>query len=190
MKIKPSTLSDLCGFVDGILHCFVLCLIVLLFWYNVFRRWNSFNHIYGQYLDLPDTKEILFAIQPLSDEAMGLDFCVSYAKFFIYKQRLFHDNNYPMKDVLACLWYTLAIDICENKTHFFQQLQYLLDVLQKLYCMILSIVKAKMSQHNSSQAKTQKLSHNVRNLMAISPMLFRWHNTSIESNRRWVHRFR
>ena len=47
-----------------------------------------------------------------------------------------------------------------------------------------------MSLYNSVQAKTSKLSDHVRNFMMISPMLFRWHNKSIESNRRWAHRFR
>ena len=52
------------------------------------------------------------------------------------------------------------------------------------------IVLAQMSLYNSVQTKTSKLSDHVHNFMMISPMLFRWHNKSIESNRRWAHRFR
>ena len=47
-----------------------------------------------------------------------------------------------------------------------------------------------MSLYNSVQAKTSKLSDHVRNFIMISPMLFRWYNKSMESNRRWAHRFR
>ena len=64
-KIKPSPLCDHCGSVDEIPNFFVLCPIVLLFWKDFFRWWNSFNHIHGQSFDLPGTKEILFGIQPL-----------------------------------------------------------------------------------------------------------------------------
>ena len=131
MKIKPSPLCDHCGSVDNIPHFFVLCPIVLLFWKDFFGWWTSFNHIHGQSFDLTGTKEIFVGIQTLSDQAMGLNFCVIYAKYFIDKQRLFHDNNYPMKDFLAGLRYTVTIekDICENKTKSFQRLQYLLDFL-------------------------------------------------------------
>ena len=131
IKIKPSPLCDHCGSVDDIPHVFVLCPIVLLFWKYFYGWWNSFNHIHGQSFDLTGTKEILFGIQPLSNQALGLNFCVLYAKYFIYKQRLFHDNNYPMKDFLAGLRYTVTIekDICENKTKSFQRLQNLLDLL-------------------------------------------------------------
>ena len=52
------------------------------------------------------------------------------------------------------------------------------------------IVLAQMSLYNSVQTKTSKLSDHVHNFMMISPMLFRWHNKSIESNLRWAHRFR
>ena len=47
-----------------------------------------------------------------------------------------------------------------------------------------------MSLYNSVQAKTSKLSDHVRNFTIISPTLFRWHNKSIEYNRRLAHRFR
>ena len=60
------------------------------FWKDFFKWWNNFNHIHRQSFDLSGTKEILslFGIQPLSDQAMGLNFCVLYAKYFIYKQTI------------------------------------------------------------------------------------------------------
>ena len=48
---------------------------------------------------------------------MGLHYCVLYAKYFIYKQKLFYDNNYPMKDFSG--WSTIYTN--HRERHLWKQ---------------------------------------------------------------------
>ena len=64
----------------------------------------------------PDVYDILFGIKNKNDGHEVLNFCKLYIKYYIYKQRLFHDNTLSISEIFNEIRYKLDIErkICKN----------------------------------------------------------------------------
>ncbi len=85
--------------VDDLPHFFIRCLKVKEFWLHWFHWWECLsgivirnNQVIEQY--------VLFGFPSNSDVMQVLKFCILYAKYYIYIQRLFINNTL---DLYTCL---------------------------------------------------------------------------------------
>jgi hypothetical protein len=115
MNIKEEPVCSYCEEIDDIQHFFVNCTPVRKFWLTV-QTW--LNNMYNTNIILSE-KTIIFGCMPEDDMLEALNFVILLGKFYIYKQRLFHDNEINFLEYLIDLKYKLDIEeqICKhNKT--------------------------------------------------------------------------
>ena len=93
------------------------CTEVGRFWAAFFNWWNETGHSYPQFQfpHWPGAKEILLGIPGRDNKILVLNFCILYGKFYIYKQRLFGENNLSLRSFLASLKYQLQIEELVSK---------------------------------------------------------------------------
>ena len=60
--------------------------------------------------------DILFGMKSMNDAHEVLNFCILHIKYYIYKQRLFHDNTLSIRKKCNEIRYKVDIEwkICEN----------------------------------------------------------------------------
>jgi hypothetical protein len=130
MKLKDSPLCSYCDQEDSICHFFLFCPKVKDFWHSFFSWWNRLGEI-----QIPYSGEefILFGYQQKEDVFNVLNYCILHAKFFIYKQRLFHSNKLDLYEFLVELKFKLQIEhsICKDKLSFikFEKYTFVYDQL-------------------------------------------------------------
>ena len=108
MKIKDSPVCSFCNNVDSIEHFFFYCQNTRQFWEEFFA-WS--NGIYQMSITNHETvKCILFGLPSENDRTTAMNFCLLYGKYFIYKQKLFHNGEFHMISFLAELKYKLDIE--------------------------------------------------------------------------------
>ena len=115
MKIKTHSTCSYCPEDDTIRHFFLFCPRVEAFWQHFFNWWNRLDNI-----QIPHTTElnILFGYMSNENVFMALNYCILHGKYYIYKQRLFHNNNLDLYEFLVELRYKLQIeyDICKKNS--------------------------------------------------------------------------
>ena len=113
MKIKPVPTCSYCPEVDDIQHFFFSCGNVFQLWLLFFNWWNTKELDNGgsktNFPIFPCGYDIIFGIQQSKDRSKLLNYCVLYTKFFIYRKRLFNNNELTLFDLLAYLKYQLQI---------------------------------------------------------------------------------
>ena len=106
ITIKSSNICDHCTEVDDLLHFFLYCQRVHTFWVSLFKWWNRTSKI-----SIQDESEIieciLFGFPVESDIFNVLNFIVLYAKYYIYRQRLYNDNKIDFFEFLIILKHKL-----------------------------------------------------------------------------------
>ena len=117
MKIKPSPTCSYCPCIDDSVHFFYGCDKVKEFWISFFNWWNTTDTIQTNFPNFPSSQDILLGIHTQDDIITALNFCIIHAKYYIYKDRLFHDNSLSFMGFLSYLKYQLQIEdtICRNE---------------------------------------------------------------------------
>ena len=116
MKITDNPKCDFCKDIDDIRHFFLFCPKVNAFWNSFFQWWNNLTDIKisFNYENLEEC--ILFGFPIEGDVFEVLNYCILVAKFYIYRQRLFNDNDIDLFSCLVELKYNIKIEygICKN----------------------------------------------------------------------------
>ena len=116
LKIKDSPKCEFCNDIDTIVHFFVYCPKIEAFWKSFFLWWNKVDDLKispnCEHLE----ESILFGFQIEGGIFDVLNYCILVAKFYIYKQRLFTENNIDLYTFLVQLKYRLRIlyNICKH----------------------------------------------------------------------------
>ena len=116
MKIKASPQCSYCDEIDDTSHFCFHCLNVRHLWYLFCQTWNGKEYHRVNVPNYPDVYDILFGIKNMNDGHEVLNFCILHIKYYIYKQRLFHDNTLSIRDICNEIQYKLDIErkIYEN----------------------------------------------------------------------------
>ena len=121
MKLISSPKCEFCDSIDTIRHFFLFCNSSDQFWNSFFLWWNRVSDIQipPEFDSLQES--ILFGFQSKADVFLVLNFCVLLAKYYIYRQKMYYNNNVDFYDFLKELRYKLTIEknICnDNKTPY------------------------------------------------------------------------
>ncbi len=116
-KIKNCSVCDYCVNVDDLPHCFIRCLKVKQFWLHWFNWWENLSGI-GIRKSQAIEECILFGFLSNSDVMQVLNFCILYAKYYIYIQSLFNNNTLDLYTCLKQLKQALKTEenICKKNT--------------------------------------------------------------------------
>ena len=116
MKIKASPQCSHCDEIDDTSHFFFHCPNVRNLWYLFFQMWNGIEYHRVNFPNYPDVYDILFGVKNMNDGHEILNFCILHIKYYIYKQRLFHDNTLSIREICNEIRYKLDIEkqICEK----------------------------------------------------------------------------
>ena len=121
MKISDSPKCNFCNKNDTLLHFFLYCPKVKQFWHSLFQWWNNLGNLNIDIESDALQEIIIFGIQANEDVLCVFNFCSLNAKHYIYKQRLFHENNVDFYEYLIELKYKLTLEkrIClDSNTEF------------------------------------------------------------------------
>ena len=81
----------------------------------------------------PNEKGIIFGLKNSSDGMIVLNFCILHIKYYIYRQRLFHENIFQLDEIRHMLSAKLEIEkkICqkEEKNYKFEKFRNLYENL-------------------------------------------------------------
>ena len=136
MKIKDSANCTLCHQIDDISHFFFHCPTVQIFWVSFFNWWNNVGYSVVDFPGSISVKHILFGFIQETDDHFVLNYCLQYAKFYVYKHRLFGENNLDIQGLQNYLRWKIRIErqisINEGKVFKFQKFLILHDNLDGL----------------------------------------------------------
>ena len=113
-KILPTATCNFCPNIDDLNHFFIHCAPVKLFWTAFYGWFSRCNHTQ---VCFPNDQTILFGYSAQDDLHIVLNYCTLYAKYFIYKQRLYGNNAMYIQDFLNELKYNVQVEkMCTVKT--------------------------------------------------------------------------
>jgi hypothetical protein len=99
-----------CGAVDNIIHFLLKCEKVKNFWKSLLSWWNSMNiqniYIYGNDL----AENIIFGFHIIDETFRTLNYICLNAKYYIYKKRIWENNNICFFEFLIILKNKLIIE--------------------------------------------------------------------------------
>ena len=116
MKIAENPECDFCKDIDNIRHFFLFCPKVKSFWNSLLQWWNRLTDI-NIVSDFEHLEECILFGFPIEGEIFDvLNHCILIAKFYIYRQRLFNDNDIDFFSFLVELKYKIQIEysICKD----------------------------------------------------------------------------
>ena len=135
MRIKNSPLCTYCDQTDDIGHFFFLCKDVYEFWREICTWWNTLDYDGVDFPAYPNVKTIIFGSQDVTEGVAVLNFCIMHIKYYIYRQRLFHDNVFRLHEIQNVIVAKLEIEknICqkENRNHKFDKFEILYENLKR-----------------------------------------------------------
>ena len=135
MRIKNSPLCTYCDQTDDIGHFFFLCKDVYEFWREICTWWNTLDYDGVDFPAYPNVKTIIFGSQDVTEGVAVLNFCIFHIKYYIYRQRLFHDNVFRLHEIQNVIVAKLEIEknICqkENRNHKFDKFEILYENLKR-----------------------------------------------------------
>jgi len=117
ITIKDSDQCEYCQCIDTIIHFFIECEKVSQFWKIFFKWWNNLAEIKINVLSNELREIIIFGFPSPNDHITVLNYCLLVAKMFIYKQRLFNDNNIDFFTYLVIVKQKMKIEqiICKKE---------------------------------------------------------------------------
>ena len=137
MNIKESATCNFCDQIDDIQHFFFYCPMVQRLWISFFDWWNAMGYFVVDYHQFVHVKQILFGVSQETDACHVLNFCLLHTKFYIYKHRLFRENELDIRGLKNYLWWKIRIEkyACTNggKNDQFQKFIILYDSLQQTH---------------------------------------------------------
>ena len=109
------------------------CENVLDLWTRFFNWWNQVGYHNVNFSTHRSENEILFGLPNNGDSNVTLNFCMLHIKHYIYKQRLFHDNEMQFGAVKNIILVKLEIEknilSRENKLQNFAKFELLYNKL-------------------------------------------------------------
>ena len=122
MRVIDSPNCEHCGEIDSLIHFFIECNYVAVFWNNL-QNWAS--TIYNEQAPLIFSPGIvIFGFEGNSDYAKAINYIILLAKYFIYVKRLQNDFTMDMRAFLSFLRYKLRIEkniAMRNKSSQFEK---------------------------------------------------------------------
>ena len=98
MKIKETPKCSYCDAIDDIPHFLMRCENVFDLWTRFCNWWNQVGYHNVNFPTPQSGNEILFGLPNNGDNNVTLNVCMLHIKHYIYKQRLFHDNEMQFGD--------------------------------------------------------------------------------------------
>ena len=136
MKIKETPKCSYCDAIDDIPHFFMRCENVLDLWTRFFNWWNQVCYRNVNFPTPQSENEILFGLPNNGDNNVTLNFCMLHIKHYIYKQRLFHENEMQFGAIKNVLSVKLEIEknilSRENKPQKFELLYNKLNIQEQI----------------------------------------------------------
>lgn len=90
LRIKDSESCDECNDVDTIAHFLFLCPKVQTFWATICEWFENSVDIRMQNLSL---KDFVFGIEPSSNRGKIINYILLQTKYFVHRQKLFHQGD-------------------------------------------------------------------------------------------------
>ncbi len=107
--MKKDKICNFCSEVDDIIHFFINCHKVKEFWSFWLNWWEKISGIPIKYCTV--LKECIMLGFPTNrDEILVVNYCIFHTKYYIYIQRLYHQNNLYIHSCLAQLKHRLEIE--------------------------------------------------------------------------------
>lgn len=134
MKLIDNPVCNYCNnnIIDDLKHFFLWCPQVFKFWQSLFE-WINRTQMFTSTLTtgIADFEEnILFGFQIVDNVFQCINYVILIAKFFIYRQRLFANNNIDFLEFLGNLKYKLKVkQISEIRNVKHETLMTILDFL-------------------------------------------------------------
>lgn len=120
IRIKDSEACYNCGQVDTILHFLLECPSVKRFW-SMVCQW--FDGVECLALDTLSPKQFVFGVPRVTPRATVINFILMNVKFFIFRQRLFHEGKLELlhwlREFKVKLLMERQIAFSERKIHRF-----------------------------------------------------------------------
>lgn len=121
---------DNCGVTDDLFHFFFHCSMVQNLWSSVCRWSASQAHIP---LSTITPKEVVVGVDDVSPRGRIINFLLLHFRYFVHRQRLFHNNKFELthwlaelKSRLRTLERNLKLD---GKSHLFKKWEFVLNTL-------------------------------------------------------------
>ena len=105
-----------CNELDDVPHFFVNCDNVSDILKYFFIWWNRIGYFVVDFRTRNSEKDILFGLPNESDNQIVLNFCILHMKNYIYKQRLFANNNLILEEFRRILLFKIEIEKNTNQT--------------------------------------------------------------------------
>ena len=77
---------------------------------RLFIWWNRIGYFVLDFPTRNSEKDILFGLRNESDNQIVLNFCILHMKNYIYKQRLFANNNLILEEFRRILLFKIEIE--------------------------------------------------------------------------------
>ena len=133
ISIKSTSKCTFCDKEDSLIHYFIHCPKTTIFWKCFFNWWYTITNI-----AIEDTLEehILFGYPGNSDVETVLNFCVLFAKWYIYCKKINENNDIDLYEYLVKLRERLHIEklLClkNNNQSAFNKWVFIYEQLWKL----------------------------------------------------------
>ena len=110
MKIFDNPICKFCNSIDSITHFYLFCTKTREFWKYFFNWWNRISNIKISNECLELDESIIFGFQIMEEEFKVLNYCILYAKFYIYKHKIWGDNEIHLYEYLCELKVAIKIE--------------------------------------------------------------------------------
>jgi hypothetical protein len=130
-NIKESPICNYCDQEDDLVHFFISCDKVRQFWRSLVKWWNNMGDIQINLLAFDIVESILFGYRQIDVIFKVLNFIFINAKYYIYVNRLYKDNNISLSEFLIILKHKLTVEknICHIKGDNFKPFLDLMEYL-------------------------------------------------------------
>lgn len=98
IRVAVSELCDHCGVLDDLFHFFFHCSLVQRLWKSI-CHWSSTQA--NLQLDLITPKEAILGVDDVSPRGRVVNFILLHFRFFVHRQKLFHDSKMELTHWLA-----------------------------------------------------------------------------------------
>ena len=136
MKLKETPMCSYCDETDDILHFFVHCVNVSDIWKEFFIWWNQLGVFLVDFPTRNSETDISFGLPNETDNQIILNFCILHMKNYIYKQRLFVNNNLVLEEFKRIILFKIEIEkrilIKQNKFSLYTKYHHLYENLKNL----------------------------------------------------------
>ncbi len=138
IKMRNNSICSYCDCEDSIHHFLIYCDKAKQFWRSWVKWWLRISGVnLGSLSSSKDNDEVaqclLFGLQGNSDVVLASNYCILNAKYYIYIQKLLHNNKIDFYNYLVQLKNKLQVEeICctnENNSTRFKKLEFILDSL-------------------------------------------------------------